>query len=49
MDDGTAIKQLQPVDLRGRPTGEPIAVKDGSLRVQVGAFVLTSFVLDTAE
>jgi hypothetical protein len=31
-----SIKQVQPVDLRGRPVGQPIPVKKGSFKVQVG-------------
>ena len=49
LPEGTTIKQVQPVDLRGRPIGKPIAVKDGSFKVQVGAFAPTSFMFDTAE
>ena len=35
---GPNIKQAQPVDLRGRPIGRPIAVKNGSFKVQLQAF-----------
>jgi hypothetical protein len=49
LPEGTEIKQLQPVDLRGRPVGKPIAVRNGSFKVQVGAFAPASFVLDAAE
>jgi hypothetical protein len=40
---------VRPVDLRGRPSGKPIAVKDGSFKVEVRAFAPASLVLDTAE
>jgi hypothetical protein len=49
LPEGTTIKRVQPVDLRGHPVGKPIAVKDGSFKVLVGAFAPTSFVLGTAE
>jgi hypothetical protein len=49
LPEGTTIKQVQPVDLRGRPIGKPIAVKDGSFKVQVGAFAPVSVVLNAAE
>jgi len=49
LHEGTDIKQVRPVDLRGRPSGKPIAVKDGSFKVEVRAFAPASLVLDTAE
>jgi hypothetical protein len=49
LPEGMNIKQVQPVDLRGRPVGKPIPVKNGSFRVEVGAFVPVSLVLDTQE
>ena len=38
LPEGTNAKQVQPVDLRGRPLGKPIPVKNGSFKVEVGAF-----------
>ena len=49
LPDGTNPKQAQPVDLRGRPIGKPIVVKNGSFEVQVGAFAPGSLVFNTAE
>jgi len=49
LTDGTNIKQAQPVDLRGRPVGKPLAVKNGSFEVRVGAFAPVSFVFNTAK
>jgi alpha-mannosidase len=46
LPEGMAVKQIQLVDLRGRPIGKPIVVKDGSFKVEVGAFAPESFVLD---
>jgi hypothetical protein len=49
LPEGTNVKQVQPVDLRGRPLGKPIRVRNGSFKVQVGAFAPVSLVLDTGE
>jgi len=49
LPDGANTKQAQPVDLRGRPIGKAIAVKNGSFEVQVGAFAPASFVFNTAK
>lgn len=49
LPEGTNVKQAQPVDLRGRPIGKPIPVKNGSFKVEVGAFAPVSLVLDTRE
>ena len=49
LPEGTTIKQVQPVDLRGRPSGKPIAVKNGGFKVQVGAFAPVCFLFDAAE
>src|ERR1035441_10211724 len=46
---GTNPKQAQPVDLRGRPIGKPIVVKNGSFEVQVGAFAPGSLVFRSEE
>jgi hypothetical protein len=32
---GLAVRAVQPCDLRGRPVGDPIAVKSGRLRLHV--------------
>ncbi len=45
LPEGISIKQVQPVDLRGCPIGKPIAVKNGSFKVEVGAFAPVSLVL----
>jgi hypothetical protein len=42
---GMSIKQVQPVDLRGRPVGQPIAVRNGSFKIKVRAFAPVSLVL----
>jgi alpha-mannosidase len=44
--DGMGTKQAQPVDLRGRTLGKPIAVKNGSFEVQAAAFAPVSVVLN---
>ena len=49
LPEGTTFKEAQPVDLRGRPIGKPVEVKDGSFKVRVGAFAPVSFVFDTVE
>ena len=49
LPEGTNIKQVQPVDLRGRPVGNPIPVKNGSFKVEVGAFAPVSLVFDSRE
>ena len=46
---GSSAKQIQRVDLRGRPVGQPIAVKKGSFDVEVGAFAPMSLVLNGGE
>jgi hypothetical protein len=43
------IKQVQPVDLRGRPDGKPIPVRNSSFKVEVGAFAPVSLVFGSAE
>ena len=45
LPEGMTVKQVQPVDLRGRPIGKPISVKGGSFKVQLRAFAPASFVL----
>jgi alpha-mannosidase len=49
LPEGSATKQVQPVDLRGRPVGKPIPVRNGTFKVEVGAFAPVSLVFDTAE
>ena len=43
---GMAATALQPVDLRGRPAGEKIKVKNGAYTVDVKAFAPMSFVIE---
>jgi len=42
---GTAVKAAQPVDLRGRPGGSAIPVKNDSFEVLMKAFAPASFEL----
>jgi hypothetical protein len=49
LPDGANAKQVEPVDLRGRAIGKPIAVKNGSFEVQVGAFAPVSVVYRAGE
>jgi alpha-mannosidase len=42
---GLAAQSVQPLDLRGRPIGEAIPVKDGGFAVPVGAFAPVSLLL----
>jgi hypothetical protein len=44
-----AIRTVQPVDLRGRPKGPPLPVRDSRFEVPVGAFAPASFELREAE
>ena len=46
LPEAASAKQAQPVDLRGRPVGKPIPVRNGSFKVEVGAFAPVSLVLD---
>jgi alpha-mannosidase len=46
LPEGMAVKQIQSVDLRGRPIGKPIFVRGRSFKVEVGAFAPVSFVLE---
>jgi hypothetical protein len=43
------VKNVQPVNLRGCPAGKPIPVRNGSFKVEVGAFAPVSLVFDTAR
>jgi len=49
LPEGMNVKHVQSVDLRGRPVGQPIPVRNGSFKVQVGAFAPISLVLDGGE
>jgi hypothetical protein len=49
LPEGTNVKHVQPEDLRGRPIGQPIPVRNGSFKVQVGVFAPVSLVLDEAD
>jgi alpha-mannosidase len=49
LPEGMNIKQVQPVDLRGRPDGKPIPVRNSSFKVEVGAFAPVSLVFGSAE
>jgi alpha-mannosidase len=42
---GLAVTTAQPVDLRGRPAGEPIAPRQGVLNISCRAYAPSSFVL----
>jgi hypothetical protein len=44
LPEGMNVKQVQPVDLRGCPVGQPILVRNGSFKVQRGAFAPVSLV-----
>ncbi|HOX58650.1 MAG TPA: polysaccharide lyase family protein [Candidatus Paceibacterota bacterium] len=44
LPEGSAFKQAQPVDLRGRPTGKPLPVRNGAIKVPVNAFAPVSLV-----
>jgi hypothetical protein len=49
LPDGMEVKQAQPCDLRGRPRGEPLAVRDGSIEVPLTHFAPASLLLEPAE
>lgn len=46
LPEGSSPRQAQPVDLRGRSVGKPIPVRNGSFKIEVGAFAPVSLVLD---
>jgi alpha-mannosidase len=48
LSGGLARTSVQPVDLRGRPSGAPIRVEDGTFEAFLTAFAPASFVLATA-
>lgn len=43
---GTAARQAQPVDLRGRPAGKPLPVRDGEISVAIEPFAPVSLLLE---
>jgi len=47
LPDGLRPKTAEPCDLRGRPTGEPIPVRDGRLTVPMSPFAPVSLLLQT--
>jgi hypothetical protein len=49
LPEGTIAKQAQPVDLRGRLIGKPLPVRNGTLKIPVGAFAPVSLVFGAAE
>lgn len=46
LPSGMKASRAQPVDLRGRPSGEAIPIQSGSFRFPLGAFAPASFNLD---
>ena len=44
LPEGRDVKQVQPVDLRGRPVRQSIPVRNGSFKIRVGAFAPVSLV-----
>jgi hypothetical protein len=42
---GLNMRSVQPVSLRGVPTGSPVAIKDGAFTINLKAFAPASFVL----
>jgi hypothetical protein len=46
---GMDVKQAQPCDLRGRPRGEPLPVRDGSIEVPLRHFAPASLILKPGE
>lgn len=47
LPDGIRPRSVQPVDLRGRPSGEAIPVSDGSFSANIPAFAPASFLIDS--
>ncbi len=45
LPEALPTKSIQPVDLRGRPVGKPVAVKDRAFSVKLPAFAPASFTL----
>ncbi|HUT93581.1 MAG TPA: glycoside hydrolase family 38 C-terminal domain-containing protein [Thermoguttaceae bacterium] len=44
---GMSVSQAQPCDLRGRPQGDPIPVREGQIEVPLRHFAPASLILDT--
>jgi hypothetical protein len=44
LPEGMKAEQAQPIDLRGRPTGTPLPIRFGGVRIPVGAFAPVSLV-----
>lgn len=44
---GIDAKLAIPVNLRGEPEGKPVKIKNGSFKIQLGAFAPASFLFDT--
>jgi len=42
---GCGVERVQPIDLRGRPVGEPIVVTDGKFTCQLGKYQPRSFLV----
>jgi hypothetical protein len=45
---GMDVAKAQPCDLRGRPRGDPLPVRDGSIKVELTHFAPVSLLLDPA-
>jgi hypothetical protein len=43
---GMNVSKVQPVDLRGRSTGEPLSVSNGAFSISLQAFAPASFVIE---
>ncbi len=48
LPEGMTVSEVVPVDLRGRPVGPPLPVKDGRLRFTLEKFAPASFLLHPA-
>ncbi len=48
LPEGMNVAQAQPCDLRGRPRGDPIPVRDGSIDVELTHFAPVSLILNAA-
>lgn len=48
LPNGLDAKQAQPVDLRGRPSGDAIPIRDGGLDIELKPFAPVSLRLETA-
>ncbi len=45
LPSGLAVGRVQPADLRGRPVGDPVEVKDGAFQTTLRAFAPASFII----